>query len=160
MANAELKIGDKAPRFSLSDTNENEISSGDFRGKWLVLYFYPKDNTSGCTAEAIDFTAHIKDFKNLNAEVLGVSPDSCKSHQNFTQKHALRVNLLSDPEKKVLQDYGVWQAKSMYGRKYMGVVRTTYLVDPNGKIVAIWPKVSVKGHAQEVLSRLEELQKK
>jgi len=160
MEEVKFKIGEPAPKFSLPDTNENEISSDDFKGQWLVLYFYPKDNTSGCTLEAIDFTARIKDFENLNAVVLGVSPDSCKSHQNFTQKHGLKVNLLSDPEKRLLQDYGVWQEKSMYGRKYMGVVRTTYLVDPNGKIAAIWPKVSVKGHAGEVLNKLRELQKK
>lgn len=160
MANAELKIGDKAPKFSLPDTNENEISSGDFSGKWLILYFYPKDNTSGCTAEAIDFTANLRDFQKLNAVVLGVSPDSCNSHQKFTRKHDLKVNLLSDPEKRVLQVYGVWQEKSLYGKKYMGVVRTTYLVDPNGKIAAIWPKVKVKGHAEEVLGKLREFQQK
>jgi peroxiredoxin Q/BCP len=160
MANDKLNIGDKAPTFSLPDTNENEISNNDFDGKWLVLYFYPKDNTSGCTVEAIDFTAHVKEFANLNAAVVGVSPDSCKSHQNFTQKHHLKVNLLSDPEKKTLQDYGVWQEKSMYGRKYMGVVRTTYLVDPGGRIAATWPKVNVKGHAEEVLNKLKELHKK
>ena len=160
MANTKLNIGDNAPGFSLPDTNENEISNNDFTGKWLVLYFYPKDNTSGCTVEAIDFTAKIKEFANLNAAVVGVSPDSCKSHQNFTRKHDLKVNLLSDPEKKMLQEYGVWQEKSMYGRKYMGVVRTTYLVNPNGKIAAIWPKVKVKGHAEEVLGKLSELQKK
>jgi peroxiredoxin Q/BCP len=155
----ELKIGDEAPKFSLLDTNENRVSQDDFKGKWLVLYFYPKDNTSGCTAEAIDFTARIKDFVNLNAVVLGISPDSCKSHQNFTRKHDLKVNLLSDPERKMLQDYGVWQEKSMYGRKYMGVVRTTYLVDPNRKIAAVWPKVKVKGHAEEVKNKLKEIQK-
>lgn len=160
MAEAKLKIGDPAPEFSLPDTNENQVSKNDSKGRWFVLYFYPKDNTSGCTVEAIDFTARIKDFANLNAAVLGVSPDSCKSHQNFVRKHDLKVNLLSDPEKKVLQDYGVWQEKSMLGKKYMGVVRTTYLMDPNGKIAAIWPKVSAKGHAEEVLSKLRELQKK
>lgn len=156
----ELKSGDKAPKFSLLDTKENKISQDDFKGKWLVLYFYPKDNTSGCTTEAIEFTARIKDFTDLNAVVLGISPDSCKSHQNFTQKHDLKVNLLSDPEKKMLGDYGVWQQKSMYGRKYMGVVRTTYLIDPNGKIAAVWPKVKAKGHAEEVQNKLKELQKK
>ena len=91
---------------------------------------------------------------------MGISPDSCRSHQNFTRKHDLKVNLLSDPEKKMLQDYGVWQGKSMYGRKYMGVVRTTYLIDPNGKIAAVWPKVKVNGHAEDVQNRLKELQKK
>jgi peroxiredoxin Q/BCP len=156
----EFKTGDKAPKFSLLDTNENKVSQDDFKGKWLVLYFYPKDNTSGCTVEAIEFTARIRDFTKLNAVVLGISPDSCKSHQNFTQKHDLKVNLLSDPEKKMLQDYGVWQEKSMYGRKYMGIVRTTYLIDPNGKIAAVWPKVKAKGHAEEVKNKLKELQQK
>jgi peroxiredoxin Q/BCP len=156
----ELKTGDKAPKFSLLDTNENKVSENDFKGKWLVLYFYPKDNTSGCTVEAIEFTARIKEFANLNAVVLGISPDSCKSHQNFTQKHDLKVNLLSDPKKKMLQDYGVWQEKSMYGRKYMGVVRTTYLIDPDGKIAAVWLKVKAKGHAEEVQNKLKELQQK
>jgi thioredoxin-dependent peroxiredoxin len=160
MANTKLKVGDKAPEFSLPDTNENEISSNDLKGKWLVLYFYPKDNTPGCTVEAIDFTAKIKEFANLNATVVGVSPDSCKSHQNFTQKHHLKVNLLSDPVKKTLQDYGVWREKSMFGKKYMGIVRTTYLVNPNGKIAAIWPKVKVKGHSEEVLNKLKELHTK
>jgi peroxiredoxin Q/BCP len=153
-----LKIGESAPQFSLPDTNEKDVSLKDFKGKWVVLYFYPKDNTSGCTTEALDFTARIKDFKNLNAVVLGISPDSCKSHQNFTQKHDLKVNLLSDTEKKVLKGYGVWQKKSMYGREYMGVVRTTYLIDPKGKIAEIWPKVKVKGHAEEVQNRIKELQ--
>ncbi len=156
--NKTLRIGDQVPRFSLPDINENEIPLDDFKGKWVVLYFYPKDNTSGCTAEAIDFTARIKEFENLNAVVLGISPDSCRSHQNFTEKHALKVNLLSDTEKKVLRDYGVWQKKSMYGREYMGVVRTTYLIDPEGTIAEIWPKVKVQGHAEEVQTRIKELQ--
>lgn len=155
-----LKVNDPAPQFSLSDTNENDISLHDFKGKWVVLYFYPKDNTSGCTAEAVDFTAQIKEFANLNAVIFGISPDSCKSHQSFTQKHDLKVDLLSDPKKKVLRDYGVWQKKSMYGREYMGVVRTTCLIDPAGEIAAIWPKVKVQGHAEEVRIKLEELQKK
>lgn len=155
-----LKVGDKAPIFSLLDTNENEVSINDFEGKWVVLYFYPKDNTFGCTVEAIDFTARIKEFANLSTVVLGISPDSCKSHRKFTQKHDLKVNLLSDPEKKMLQDYGVWQQKSMYGRKYMGVVRTTCLIDPAGKIAEIWPKVKAKGHAEEVLDKVKELQSK
>lgn len=155
--NIQLKVGNKAPQFSLLDTNENEVSLDDFSGKWLVLYFYPKDNTSGCTAEAIAFTSRSKEFEKQNAVVLGISPDSCKSHQNFTKKHGLKVNLLSDPEKETLKDYGVWQKKKLYGREYMGVVRTTYLIDPNGKIAEIWEKVKVDGHADEVLKKLAEL---
>jgi len=154
--NVELKVGDQAPKFSLLDTNENEASLGDYAGKWVVLYFYPKDNTSGCTAEAIAFTSREKDFEQQNAVVLGISPDSCKSHQNFTQKHSLKVNLLSDPDKETLKDYGVWQKKKLYGREYMGVVRTTYLIDPHGKIAEIWQKVKVDGHAEEVLKKLSE----
>ena len=156
----ELKTGEQAPKFSLLDTDEKEVSIDDFKGKWLVLYFYPKDNTSGCTAEAIEFTARIKEFANSNTVVLGISPDSCKSHQKFTQKYNLKVNLLSDPEKKMLEDFGVWQQKSMYGRKYMGVVRSTYLINPAGKIAEIWTKVKAKGHAEEVLNKVKELQSK
>ena len=156
-SNGELRNGDPAPQFSLEDTEKNEVSLSDYAGKWLVLYFYPKDNTSGCTAEAIDFTARIKDFEQLNAVILGISPDSCKSHQNFTHKHSLKVNLLSDPDKEMLKDYGVWQKKKMYGREYMGVVRTTVLIDPEGKVAEIWHKVKVKGHAEAVLKKLSEL---
>lgn len=156
----QLKVGDLAPGFSLPDANERPVTLSDLKGKWVVLYFYPKDNTSGCTAEAIDFTARLKEFEKRNAVVLGVSPDSCKSHQSFTRKHDLKVNLLSDTEKKVLSDYGVWQKKSMYGREYMGVVRSTYLIDPNGKIAEIWGNVKVQGHAEEVLRKISELAKK
>ncbi|MFQ5584024.1 MAG: thioredoxin-dependent thiol peroxidase [Calditrichia bacterium] len=159
MANEiKLKTGDVAPKFTLKDTYENDVSLGDFRGKWVVLYFYPKDNTSGCTTEALDFTARIKEFEKLNAVILGVSPDSCKSHQNFTSKHGLKVTLLSDPERKVLQAYGAWGKKKQYGREYMGVIRSTVLIDPDGKVVEIWPKVKVKDHAEAVKNRLQELQ--
>lgn len=153
-----LKVGEQAPHFTLKDTNEAEKSLDSYKGKWVVLYFYPKDNTSGCTAEALDFTARIKEFDKLNSVVLGISPDSCKSHQNFTSKHNLRVNLLSDPDHKVLQNYGAWGEKSMYGKKYMGVIRSTVLINPDGKVAEIWPKVNVKDHAEEVKTRLQELQ--
>ncbi len=151
-----LAEGQLAPDFTLQNEAEENVSLSDFRGKWVVLYFYPKDNTSGCTTEAIDFTRLLPDFEKSGAVILGVSPDSCKSHQNFRRKHELRVMLLSDPEKKVLSDYGVWQKKSMYGREYMGVVRTTVLIDPEGKVAKIWPKVKVKGHAEAVLDFLKE----
>ncbi len=153
-----ITVGQPAPDFSLSNTDGQTRTLQDYRGKWLVLYFYPKDNTSGCTTEALDFTAHIQDFQKLNAVVVGVSPDSCQSHQKFRDKHGLQVELLCDPEKTVLQQYGVWQKKRMYGREYMGVVRTTVLIDPQGTIAYIWPKVKVKGHAQAVLEKLAELQ--
>ncbi len=145
-----LNIGDKAPAFCLLDAENKKVCLKDFKGKWLVLYFYPKDNTSGCTREAVDFTSGIKDFKKMNAIVVGVSPDSVTSHMNFINKHALRVILLSDQEHKVLKEYGVWQKKSMYGREYYGVVRTTFVVDPKGKIVQKWEKVKVAGHADAV----------
>jgi peroxiredoxin Q/BCP len=145
-----LNIGDKAPAFCLPDAENKKVCLKDFKGKWLVLYFYPKDNTSGCTKEAVDFTSGIKDFKKMNAIVVGVSPDSVTSHMNFINKHALRVILLSDQEHKVLKEYGVWQKKSMYGREYYGVVRTTFVVDPKGKIVQKWEKVKVAGHADAV----------
>lgn len=155
----ELKIGDKAPAISLSDANEQTVTLDQFNGKWVVLYFYPKDDTSGCTVEALDFTAQLPQFRKLNAQIIGVSPDSCQSHRKFIGKHDLKVLLLSDTEQKTLNDYGVWQKKSMYGKEYMGVVRTTYLIDPQGKIAHIWPKVSVNGHADAVREKIAELQK-
>lgn len=154
----ELKIGDKAPAISLKDANEQTVTLDQFKGKWVVLYFYPKDDTSGCTVEALDFTAQLPQFHQLNAQIIGVSPDSCQSHRKFIGKHDLKVLLLSDPGQKTLNDYGVWQKKSMYGKEYMGVVRTTYLIDPQGKIAYIWPKVSVDGHADAVREKMIELQ--
>ena len=145
-----LKIGDKAPEFCLPDAKNKRVCLKDFRGKWLVLYFYPKDNTSGCTKEAIDFTSYVKDFRKMNAAVVGVSPDSVKSHVGFIGKHGLKIILLSDPEHEVLKKYGVWQKKSMYGREYYGVVRTTFVIDPNGRIKQKWEKVKVAGHADAV----------
>ena len=151
------KIGRKAPAFTLENHNGEKTKLTDYAGKWLVLYFYPKDNTSGCTTEACDFTAGLPNFKKLDAAVVGVSPDSVKSHQNFIAKYKLKVDLLSDPDKKMLAKYGVWQEKSMYGRKYMGVVRTTVLIDPDGKVAHVWEKVKVKGHVDKVKAKLKEL---
>jgi len=145
-----LKVGDKAPEFCLPDANNKEVCLKDFRGKWLVLYFYPKDNTSGCTKEAVDFTSYFKDFKKINAAVVGVSPDSVASHVGFIDKHNLKIILLSDPGHEVLKEYGVWQKKSMYGREYYGVVRTTFVIDPKGTIKQKWEKVKVAGHADVV----------
>ena len=152
-------INTKAPDFSLQDQNNKQTSLKDFKGKWLILYFYPKDDTPGCTVEAIDFTKGYDEFKKLNAVIVGMSPDDNKSHCKFIDKHKLKVTLLSDTEKKTLEAYGVWQEKSMYGRKYMGVARTTFLINPEGKIAALWEKVSVTGHMDEVRKKLEELQK-
>lgn len=151
-----LKEGNKAPDFCLPDQNNKEVCLKDFKGRWIVLYFYPKDNTSGCTMEAIDFSQSLNDFEKMNAVILGVSPDSTKSHVNFVQKHNLTVTLLSDSEHQVLEKYGVWQIKRMYGREYYGVVRATFLIDPDGKIAHVWSKVKVKGHAEEVKCELRD----
>ncbi len=152
-----LNIGDKAPDFSLKNQDEKEISLKDFKGKWVVLYFYPKDNTPGCSTEAMEFTAKLDDFKKLNCEILGVSSDSCVSHQKFIAKKNLNITLLSDTEKQVLEKYGVWQLKKMCGREYMGVVRTTFLINPEGEIAHIWNKVRVKGHVDAVFEKLKEI---
>lgn len=155
---SELKIGDNAPSFCLEDPDRGEMCLKDLKGKWVALYFYPKDNTKGCTLEALEFTAAEDDFKEKNTVILGVSPDSLKSHSNFRKKHELSINLLSDTEKETLEAYGVWQKKKMYGREYMGVVRSTFLIDPEGKIAHIWPKVRVAGHVDSVMEKLTELQ--
>ncbi len=151
------EIGEKAPQFCLPNQDNEEVCLRDLAGSWVVLYFYPKDNTPGCTTEALDFTAHLDEFEALGATVLGVSPDSVKKHQNFIAKKELRVTLLADEEKKVCQAYGVWQLKKNYGREYMGVVRSTFLIDPDGIIRAKWEKVRVKGHVEAVLEKLREL---
>ena len=154
-----LKVGDKAPDFCLPNQDEVEICLRDLLGKWIVLYFYPKDNTPGCTTEAIDFTTHLKEFEELGSIVIGVSADSPKKHRNFIEKKQLGITLLSDEEHKVLEQYGVWQLKKNYGREYMGIVRTTFIIDPEGIIRAMWEKVKVKGHVEAVLEKLKELQK-
>jgi len=152
-----LKQGQKAPDFKLQDTNESDIKLSDFKGKWVVLYFYPKDNTPGCTIEAMEFSALKKDFEKLNTVVLGVSKDSCASHQKFTDKKNLTINLLSDPESRIQKLYGVWQKKKFMGREFMGTVRTTFLINPKGDIEKIWNNVKAKGHAQAVLDTLGNL---
>ncbi len=152
-----IEVGEMAPDFCLPNQDETEICLRDLRGKWVVLYFYPKDNTPGCTKEAIDFSEHLPDFNELDAVILGVSPDSPKKHRNFIEKKNLKITLLSDENKEVLEKYGVWQLKKMCGREYMGVVRTTYLIDPEGKVAARWDKVKVKGHAEKVKEKLKEL---
>lgn len=149
-----LKPGDKAPDFSLTADSGEKISLKDLRGKKVVLYFYPKDMTSGCTQEACDFRDSIKKFEKKNTVVIGVSPDDTKSHNKFKDKYELPFTLLSDETKTMLNDYGVWQEKSMYGRKYMGVVRTTFIIDEKGKIEKIYEKVKVPGHIEEILQQL------
>jgi len=154
----ELKIGDSAPDFCLPDPERGEVCLSDQRGKWVILYFYPKDNTSCCTTEALEFTAAEEEFKERNAVILAASPDSLRSHTNFREKHGLTISLLSDPEKETLTEYGAWQLKKMYGREYMGVVRSTFIINPEGLIAHIWPKVRVKGHVDAVMAKLGELQ--
>jgi peroxiredoxin Q/BCP len=146
-----LTVGDKAPDFSLPDHAGNTLTLGSFAGKALVLYFYPKDDTSGCTQQALAFQAQAEAFEEAGAAILGISPDSPASHAKFKAKHGLDLPLASDEAKTTLDAYGVWTEKSMYGRKYMGVERTTVLIGPDGVIAAIWPKVKVPGHADAVL---------
>ncbi len=165
-----LIINDEAPKFCIPNQDEVEICLRDLVGKWIVLYFYPKDNTPGCTTEACDFTSQNEHFEDLNGVVLGVSPDSPKSHKKFIDSKNLEITLLSDEDKKTCEAFGVWQEKMMCGKKYMGVVRTTYIISPEGKIAALWDNVkvrktkSVKGekieilHVDEVKAKLEELQ--
>jgi peroxiredoxin Q/BCP len=152
-----IKVGDKAPVFKAKDRRGKEHSLKDFKGKWVVLYFYPKDSTPGCTIEAVDFTAMRKDFEKMDATIVGVSPDSEKSHQKFTDKHKLGITLLSDPDKEILEPYGAWAQKKLYGKTFMGVVRSTVLIDPKGKVAHVWPKVKAKGHAEQVKEKLAEL---
>lgn len=152
-----LLIGSNAPDVSLPNAEGQLRSLADFRGRWLVLYAYPKDNTPGCTLEANAFSAAMEDFAALDAHVVGVSPDSPKCHQNFIRKQALRIELLSDPEHRLLLAYEVWKEKSMYGRSYMGVERSTFLIDPEGQLRHIWRGVKVKGHVESVLAALKEL---
>lgn len=154
-----LKENDKIKKFCLTDENEKKICVNDFKDKWVILYFYPKDNTSGCTREAIGFTENLLKFKRANAVVIGISPDSSKSHTKFIAKHELKHILLSDPEHKILNMFGCWQLKKLYGREYYGVVRSTFLIDPKGKIVKEWRKVKVNGHVEEVLQTLKEFRK-
>lgn len=152
-----LSINDKAPEFVLPNQDEVEIGLRDLSGKWIVLYFYPKDNTPGCTTEACEFTEALPVFEDLNAVILGVSPDSPKKHRNFIEKKSLKITLLSDESTEVAQSYGVWQLKKMCGREYMGIVRTTFLIDPDGNIAKVWEKVKVKGHVDEVKQALADL---
>lgn len=151
--------GTAAPDFSLPTDEGGTFRLSDHRGSPVVVYFYPKDDTSGCTREAIDFTQLSAAFKAAGAVVVGISPDSVASHKKFRGKHELAVVLASDENKQVLERYGVWAEKSMYGRKYMGVERTTVLVDPAGTVARLWTKVKVPGHAEEVLAAVQGLAK-
>ena len=153
-----LEVGMEVADFCLPNQDEEEMCLRDIKGRWIVLYFYPKDNTPGCTTEACDFTEAQPDFEGLDAIILGVSPDSPKKHRSFIEKKDLTITLLADEEKELCNLFGVWQLKKFMGKEYMGVVRSTFIIDPEGKIAASWPKVRVKGHVDEVKEKLETLQ--
>lgn len=152
-----LEVGDKAPAFSMKTDGGGKVSLSGLKGQNVVLYFYPKDDTSGCTAEACGFRDKLPAFKKLDATVIGVSRDSVESHDKFKKKHSLNFTLGSDETGKVTEDYGVWVEKSMYGKKYMGIERATYLIDGKGIIRGIWRKVKVPGHVEEVAKAIKQL---
>ncbi|MEW6507096.1 MAG: thioredoxin-dependent thiol peroxidase [Bacteroidota bacterium] len=150
------EAGNTAPSFSLMDSNGVRVSLKDFEGRKVVLYFYPKDDTPRCTKEACDFRDFFPDFKKKQITVIGVSPDSIESHKKFVQKYNLPFILLSDEKKDVLKKYNVWKEKNMYGRTYMGVARTTFLINEKGKIIKVFPNVKVNGHIEEVIKAFRE----
>ena len=152
-----LEVGNKAPEFCAANQDDIEICLRDIKGRWIVLYFYPKDLTPGCTTQACDFTQAAPLFDDLDATVLGVSPDDSARHRKFIEKKELELTLLADTDKKMCEDYKVWQLKKFMGKEYMGVVRSTFIINPEGEIAAIWTKVKVKNHVNEVKSKLEEL---
>ncbi|MCC6784982.1 MAG: peroxiredoxin [Planctomycetes bacterium] len=152
-----MEIGKKAPAFTLADQDGKKRKLSEFAGRWVVLYFYPKDDTPGCTTQACEFTAGIADFDGLDAVVLGVSPDDDASHRKFIAKHALKLTLLSDPDHAVMEKYGAWGEKTLYGKQSVGVIRSTTLIDPSGKVAWHWGKVQAAGHAEKVRAKLEEL---
>ena len=151
-----LEIGEKAPDFSIPSNGGGTVSLSDYNERYLVLYFYPKDDTPGCTKEAIDFSENKSAFNELGADILGISKDTVAKHDKFTAKHELTIALGSDEEGKVIEDYSVWVEKNMYGKKYMGIERATYLIGPDGKILEIWRKVRVKNHVETVLDTLKQ----
>ena len=161
-----LKVGDKAPNFTLPDENGKVVSLKDSAGKWLVVYFYPKDDTPGCTKEACDFTDNRNEFAGLNAEIVGISRDDADEHQKFIAKYELNITLLSDPDHAVHEAYGAWGTKINYGKEILGVIRSTFIISPDGEIAALWKKVSVRvkrksgevKHADKVKEKLTELQ--
>ena len=152
-----LDTGSTAPNFSLPGDGNSDINLSDYSGEKLVLFFYPKDSTPGCTTEAIEFSENIAEFNNAGAQVIGASKDSVKRHDNFITKNDLKVRLVSDEEGKMLESYGVWMEKKNYGKTYMGIERTTMIIDATGTIIKIWRKVRVKGHVAEVLEFVKSL---
>ena len=154
-----LKINTKAPSLNLSSTSGNSYSLKDSIGKYVILYFYPKDDTPGCTIETNDFNKLLTKFKKLNCDLFGISKDDMKSHNKFKEKYKIKFNLLADNELKIIKSYKVWAKKKFMGKEFMGVIRSTFLIDPKGKIIKIWDNVKVKNHAKEVLETLKDIQK-
>jgi peroxiredoxin Q/BCP len=152
-----IEIGKRAPVFSLENQYGDKVSLRDYAGRWVVLYFYPKDDTPGCTTEACDFTERISEFEGMDAVVLGCSPDSPASHLRFIDKHNLAVTLLSDPDHAIAEKYGAWGEKSSYGKKTVGSIRSTVLIAPDGKVAFHWPNVKATGHAERVREKVAEL---
>ncbi len=157
MQRTDLLPGTAAPAFTVPDQDEQPVRLEDLRGQWVVLYFYPKDDTPGCTTEACEFSDGLEAFAGLDAVVLGCSPDSPAAHRRFAAKHGLKVRLLSDPEHVVMEAYGAWGEKKMYGRTSTGVIRSTVLIDPEGRLAHRWAKVTAAGHAAAVRQKLEQL---
>ncbi|MBD3392950.1 MAG: redoxin domain-containing protein [Chitinivibrionales bacterium] len=149
-----LEVGRRAPMFTLKDSDGNDVSLQGLRGMWVIVYFYPKDDTPGCTAEAVEFSALAKEFAEKKAIVVGISKDSVESHDRFRCKHGIGITLLSDPDASVIAAYGVWKQKKRYGRISMGTVRSTFLIDPGGAIAGVWINVKAKGHARDMLKKL------
>jgi len=154
-----IKVGNKAPAFTLPNGSGDKVKLSELSGKTVVLYFYPRDNTPGCTTEAVDFQSSLAKFKRQNAVILGVSKDSIESHEKFATKQGLKFDLLSDPEAKVIEKYGAWGEKNMYGKKSMGIIRSTVVIGPDGRVKKIFPKVRVKGHVDQVLETVKEVAK-
>ena len=152
-----IEEGKKAPAFTLENEKGEKVRLADLAGKWVILYFYPEDDTPGCTIEAQDFTSDLKAFAKMGATVLGCSPDSVASHQKFIDKYKLRISLLSDPDHKMMSRYDAWGEKNMYGKTYLGIERATFLIGPDGKIAQIWRKVKVPGHVEAVLEAVRAL---
>lgn len=153
----EIKIGDTAPEFNLFNQNGEEVKMSDLKGSWIVLYFYPKDNTAGCTQEALDFSEYKDRFAEMGVQIYGMSKDSVKSYKSFAEKKNLTINLLSDENIDTIKNYCVWGTKKLYGKEYEGVIRTTYIINDKQEIVYIWKNVKVKNHVEEVLNKLKEL---
>ncbi len=157
MAGSTIAVGSKAPAFVLPDQDGKQVALSDFAGSWVILYFYPKDDTPGCTTEACEFTDSLAAFENLQATVLGCSADTPESHRRFIDGHGLKLTLLSDAERSVMKAYGAWGPKTMYGRSTTGAIRSTVLIDPRGRVAYHWPSVKAAGHAEKVRAKLAEL---